>query len=408
VDTRWIVAGLVAVVMLWDLPCSAQGTEGVLIPENVPPNSPISIGPILLTPTFELKDIGVDTNVFNNDAEVSDFTATPSVQMVSAMLFGPMRFNGLLNTEYIWYQQFNSERSINNSFVLGLEGFFDRLHPWVNGSFVRTRAREGFEIDARAQRTLPTISAGLDWVVGSRTALALSSELARSEYAVFEEFGGANLSEQLNNSTQSFTGGLKFDLTPLTMLRVDADYSTASFAGNSVRDNDAWSIEPSLTFQPDAYISGRMMVGFKTLTPRSPELEDFVGFVAQGEVTMAFFDATQLAVIVERNTEYSFEPLHPYYVQAGFNLSLTQQIGGPFDVRVSGGRYDLTYRDLPDPDNGPRGTERRTTAGLGVGYRIGETIRMGIDGQIEQRRSIERPDRDYDRLFYYGSITYLL
>ena len=194
-DRRWPVACLtMAVLLLRVVPCVAQvGT--VQIPKNIPPDSPIQLGPFYVTPIFELRDIGMDTNVFNDDAKERDFTATPVAEMTSVTLFGPMRFTGLLNTEYVWFQTFRSERSFNSSSNLRFEGFFDRLRPWATGEFVRSRARQGLEIDVRALRTTPTIGAGLDWVVGSRTSLAVSSQLARTEYADFEQFQGANLSE---------------------------------------------------------------------------------------------------------------------------------------------------------------------------------------------------------------------
>ena len=324
------------------------------------------------------------------------------------MLFGPMRFTGVLDTAYVWYQKFRSERSINNNISLRFEGFFDRLHPWVSGEIVKTRERQGFEIDARAQRTQPTVRAGFDWAIGSRTGLAVSSRLERTEYAGFEQFQGANLSQQLDSESRDFTAGLRFELTPLTMLWVDVEYETARFAFEPVRDNDAWAVTPRLRFRPDAFISGELMVGYKTLTPKSPVLQQFEGIVAQGDLTLSLLDVTQFTIEIERNTEYSFEELHPYYVQAGGRLTITQQIGGPFDVRVNGGRYELSFRDLPDARSGPRGKEQLTIGGFGVGYRIGETIRIGVDGELQKRRSILRPVRDYDRIIYYGSISYLL
>ena len=409
VDSRRTLACLVvAMLALGVAPCVAQVTGTAQIPENVPPDSPIRLGPFYVTPTFELKDIGIDNNVFNDDVEARDFTVTPSAGMTGVTLFGPMRLTGLLNTEYVWFQKFRSQRSINSTVNLRFEGFFDRLRPWVTGEFVRTRARQGLEIDVRAQRTLPTIEAGLDWVIGSRTALGVSSRMARTEYADLEQFQGANLSEQLDSTTRAYGAGLRFELTPLTMLMVDGEYSTARFDGAVVRDNDAWSVMPRLRFQPDAFISGELMVGFKTLTPESPTLQKFEGFIALGNLTVSLLDITEFGVEVERNTEYSFDELHPYYVQTGARVTITQQIGGPFDLRVSIGRYELVYRDLPDPAFGPRGTEQLTTGGVGVGYRLGETIRIGVNGQLEKRRSIFRVDRDYDRIIYYGSISYLL
>ncbi|MCH7748822.1 MAG: outer membrane beta-barrel protein [Acidobacteria bacterium] len=409
VDSRWAMVCLaVAVLLLRVAPCVAQVTGTVQIPENVPPDSPIQLGPLYLTPTFALRDIGVDNNVFNDDVQESDFTVTPSVEIAGVSLFGPMRFTGRLNTDYVWFQKFRSERSFNNTVDLRFEGFFDRLHPWATGEFVRTRARQGLEIDVRAQRTAPTIGAGLEWVVGSRTSLAVSSRLARIRYAGNEQFQGANLSEQLDSTTRTYGAGMRFELTPLTMLLVDGEYTTARFTGESVRNNNAWSVMPRLVFQPDAFISGELMVGFKTLTPTSPALEGFEGVVTQGNLTVSLLDVTQFRIEVERNTEYSFDPLHPYYVQTGATVTITQQIGGPFDLEVSLGRYELAYRDLPDPAFGPRGTEQLTTGKVGVGYRLGETFRVDINGQLEKRRSIFRRDREYDRVIYYGTLAYLL
>ena len=409
-DSRWAVAGLVvAVLLLGGIPWDAQIPATAQITENTLPDSPIRIGPVYFTPAFELKDVGFDRNVFNDDAEERDFTATPSAMLEGVMLFGPMRVTGNSNTDYVWYQEFRSERSINNDVKLRLEGFFDRLHPWVTGQYVRTRERVGFEIDSRAQRTESVVESGLDWVVGSRTSLVLSGRLARNEYAGFEQFEGASLSEQLDSEERAYRAGLRFEVTPLTALQVDGEYGTARFSGGgSVRDNDSWSVMPRLTFQPDAVISGELMVGYKTLTPKSPVLETFEGVVALGSLTMSLLDVTRVAVELERNTSYSFEELHPYYVQTGARLTITQQIGGPFDVQITGGRFELNYRNLPDPVAGPRGTEQLTMGGLGIGYQIGETIRLGVNGQFQKRRSILRRDRDYDRTVYYGSISYLL
>ena len=405
---RTVIGGLAALLLL-PAPGLAQiGAASVQIPENQPPDAPIQFGPLYLSPSFELRDIGFDNNVFNDDAEERDFTATPSATMQTNLLAGPLRLTGGINTDYIWYRTFSSERSVNSRFDLMLEGFFDRYRPWVSGAFVRTRAREGFEIDARAQRTEPTLRGGLDWVVGSRTALAFSTERRRKRFAELEQFQGANLSEQLDNTTEVYTTGLRFELTPLTMLLVDAEYTVASFDGVSVRDSEAWSMLPTLRFQPDAYISGELMVGYKTLTPDNPTLVGYAGIVARGNLTFSLLDITQFAIELERDTEYSSDELHPYYVQTGAEITITQRIGGPFDVRLVGGRYELAYRDLPDPILGPRGTEQRTTAGVGVGYRLGQTIRFGVNGQFENRRSTLRPERDYDRTVYYASISYLL
>lgn len=388
-------------------PARAQvGT--VQIPENNPPEAPIQLGSLYVQPSFELKNVGVDGNVFNDDKQESDFTATPSARLLNTLIAGRLRMTGVVNSDYVWYETFKSERSVNNLVDLRVEGFFDRYRPWVVGSLLRSRERQGYEIDTRARRTEPTVQAGLDWVVGSRTALAFSSRFEEKRFDESEEFEKANLSQQLNHRTVATAAGFRFELTPLTMLLVDAEYEEATFDGTSTRDNTGWSVMPMLRFQPDAYISGEIMVGVKTLKPKNPALVGFEGFVARGNITLSLLDLTELTVELERNTEYSLDELHPYFVQTGGRITVIQQIGGPFDVRVTGGRYALSYRDLPDPVLGPRGNERLTLGALGVGYRLTDSIRLGLTGQVESRRSLSRPNRDYDRTVYYGSLSYLL
>ena len=126
--------------LVWAEPSAAQYV-GSQIPENTLPPSPIRLGPIYVSPTFEVKDIGTDTNVFNDDVEERDYTATPSAQVVSVVLLGSVRATGTLNLDYVWYQKFRSERSVNTSVGMRVEGFFDRLHPWVSGEPGPGRAR---------------------------------------------------------------------------------------------------------------------------------------------------------------------------------------------------------------------------------------------------------------------------
>lgn len=376
------------------------------IPQNLPPDTPYQTGPFYLAPTIGLKDVGVDTNVFNDQAEEQDFTATPTAAVDATSLIGPFRLATNLAVDYVWYQTFESQRALNTNVVARLEAYLDRVRPWASVGYSRSRTRRGFEIDPRVQRQLPTFGTGVDWVLGSRTALALSAQFQRPDYAEDATVAGVSLADQLSGDEARYRAGLLFDLTPLTTFRIDGERGTATFDGGSVRNNDSWSVLPALLFQPDAAISGQVMVGYRSLTPKNTALESFQGLVADGSLVLDFWDVTQFQVEVSRDVEYSFDELHPYYVQSGGRLVVTQQIGGPFEVVLLGGLYDLAYRDLPDVRFGPRGTERRAIAGAGVGYRLGDTVRIGLDAQFDNRRAESRPNRDYDRVIYYGSIIY--
>ena len=404
VNWWWLAAWLVFVGAS-PVPARAQLSPSQ-IPENVPPDAPFQLGPFYVTPTFELRDVGVDPNVFNDESEERAWTATPSTTIQSTALAGPFRLATNLTADYLWYQSFAAERSLNTNVAARLEAYLDRIRPWASAGWLRTRARRGFEIDARAPRRTPSFGTGVDWVLGSRTSIATSAQFQRSEYADTATFAGVSLADQLNGDETSYRAGLVFDVTPLTAFRVDGERRTARFLEGSVRDNASWAVLPSLVFQPGAALSGSVIVGYRSFAPTNLELEGFNGVEVNTTAAINVRETTQVAIEGSRGIEYSFEELHPYYLQTGGRVQVLQRVGGPVEVTLMGAIYELAFRDLPGDPQGPRGSQRLRLAGIGVGYRLSETVRLSLNAQSEKRRSVARPNRDYDRMFYYGSIAY--
>lgn len=398
---RLFSGGLVWMMSAGIAPCALAQVQ-----VNEPPDAPIQFGPLFLTPDLTVREVGVDTNVFNDDREERDFTATIGSGLEAVVLFGPGRLTATTLTDYVWYQDFAEERSVNNRLGVGLEAFLTHLRPFVEAEYLRTRERPGFEIDARARRTDPRLTAGVDLVLGSRTTLALSASRFQTEFAPDETFEGVNLSQALNNTANTFRVAYRMALTPLTTFVLNTELQHDRFDAASFRNADSYRVAPRLEFDPDALVSGDVEFGFRHFKPRGG-LQPYRGLVGRAAVSYTMLQSTQFTLDFQRDTGYSFEEQQPYYIQTGGTLSMTQRIAGPWDLLLRGGRQQLRYREPGVPDADAR-LDHVTTYGGGVGYRLGETVRIGVNVERARRRSTEKPDRRYDRDRYFLSVAYVL
>ena len=119
-------------------------------------------------PSINLHDIGFDSNIFNEAPQQRDdftFTVTPRVQ--TALRLGAARLAAVSSGDFVYYQTYKDQQSVNGMFDGRLELVSERLRPYVSAGRLRTRDRTGFEIDARARRLETNITAGVDLNVTS-------------------------------------------------------------------------------------------------------------------------------------------------------------------------------------------------------------------------------------------------
>ncbi|MGH9331951.1 MAG: outer membrane beta-barrel protein, partial [Vicinamibacterales bacterium] len=259
---------------------------------------------------------------------------------------------------------------------------------------------------ARAQRRDWRVEAGTLVALTSRTSIVVAGRRGSLEFDDGEIFNGVPLAGALNNDHDAYEGGLRFELTPLTTLQVTSAYQRDRFDTASDRDTRTWRITPTLEFAPSALISGRLAVGYTSFEPQSPSIEPYRGLTAAGTLAWSL-NTTRLEGTIDRDVRYSYEVLQPYYLTTGGRLTVTQVITGPLDVQVVGGRQRLEYRDVEplDLNLASRRTDTITTWGGGIGFRIGDTARLGFNYEDASRRS-PRPERNFDRQRIYGSLTY--
>jgi hypothetical protein len=391
-----------AAVLLTAAPARAQQVGPP--PDDLADRARLRLGPFYFQPWIALTNAGYDTNVFNDYQEPKeDFTFTLTPALDGGMRAGPARLNFRLVTDYVWYRTYKSEEGVDGSTLLQFELRYSWFRPHVSAEWINTRSRPGYEIDARAERNIPTYEAGADVRLASRTWAVLAYRHASTRFLAGEVYQDVPLDQALNNTMQTSTAGVRLELSPFTNLSLLARLEQVQFDQATFRDNESWLFVPTLDFSPDALLSGQAAVGYRSLTATTAGVPDFQGVVVNVSLKYSPLPSTSVGFGGARDIAYSFEETYPYYLLSGINASFTQRIVGAFEIIVQGRLEWLDYRvieglSLPRED---------TVAiyGGGVGYRLGEMARVGLDVEWSERQS-DLPDRAYQGTRIFGSFRY--
>jgi hypothetical protein len=374
----------------------------------------IEVGPVTITPHFEIREVGIDDNVFNDPVDPQrDFTATMTSRVNARVRMGWTRLTGSSTVDAVYFKKFTEERALNRA----AEGRFEigegLLRPFLTAGIIDTNERMNAEIDARAGRRQTNYGGGVGVAFTPRTILLLSARRSNLDFDDDEQYRGVNLSRTLNSHSDQFDAGIRMAITPLTTWDITGGVQYDRFGRDPRRNADSLRVTTGLEFNPSALLSGRASVGYRRFTPAVSSLAAYNGIVAQAGLTYSV-ESTRVEGQLERDVRYSFEDLEPYYVTTGGRIVITRQLAGPVDTQGIIGRQSLDYREF-GADSAPGAPrissevsrrDRASVYGVGLGYRLGHTARFGFNVEWSRRRSDELADRRYNRRRLYGTVTY--
>jgi hypothetical protein len=388
-------------VVLSSVAATAHAQGGV--PEAVE-TMPIHVGPLGLRPSVSITNVGMDSNVFNDAAAPQeDFTATIVPRLVARVRGGRLVLSYGSAADMVYFKKFTSERSVNASTDVRLDGNFGRLQPYVSAGWVDTKDRLNAEVDVRTPRTQRTVAGGVRLLLASRTAVVVSARRFNLDFDEGAQFLGVDLTRTLNSRSDTVDAALQLLLTPLTTFSMTTSFQRDRFAGASERDSDTLRLLPALQFDPTSLIRGNIAVGYRRFRPLTPALPDYSGLLVQAGLGYTLLTRTRFDLDLTRDVQYSFEELEPYYLSTGSRLTVTHQLVGPLDLQAFGGRQSLAYRQRQ-----VAGDVRRDEVdiyGGGAGYRLRDSLRLGLTWETNRRRSV-LDERRYDRHRIYASLTY--
>lgn len=364
------------------------------------------VGPLGITPSIALSNLGTDDNVFNDSLDPKkDTTAAvgPAANLVLRM--GRSRLSGTASGQYLYFQKYDTQRSWNTN----LDGTWRfplvRITPFVLGSRTGTKDRPGYEIDSRSRRVDRAAGFGSDVRISSKTTLVLTGKRSWFKYDDTEQYLGINLGERLDRRSDAEELQARFTLTPLTTFVVRAQAVQDRFDVATVRNTDSFSVMPGFELRPQALISGEVFVGVRRFSVLSDTIPDYTGVAAEVKAKYTL-SATRIGLNVARDVTYSYEALQPYYALTDTGADVTQRITHAWDVVVRGSRQSMAYRNVVSTATPSDRIDRSWMAGGGIGYRVGETLRLGFDANYYRRTVDLDETRNYKGLRLGASISY--
>jgi Putative beta-barrel porin 2 len=400
---RWILALGGVAALLAPAPLFAQ-VGG----DDPAATARVHLGPLSFTPRVAIKNLGVDSNVFNAaESPERDFTAAfvPGVDAWLRMRRAVL--SSKTSVEWVYFRQATKQRSLNVAEDARLDLFLARLNPHVGGRYDRTRQRPNLEVDQRVRQKTTEASAGVGLLIGSRFRVDLDGRQTTVDYND-GEYGDAFLADALNRTSTVAQVSARFGLTPLTTFVLRAASTRDRFELSPLRNSDSISVVPGFEFKPFAIISGSAFVGMRRFNALDSGVRDFNGLVSAVNVNYVAREVLKFTVRVDRDIDYSYRTDKPYFVSSGGSLEVTRAIGLYWDVVGRAGLNRLVYRaaDTPGVLGGDE-RDRVTSRGVGIGRKVGENLRIGFDVDYVSRRS-DVKGRNYDGFrigasFIYGS-----
>ena len=373
--------------------------------QNVPDPSETArfhLGALSLTPKFGVRNLGMDTNIFNvAESPQKDLTATFTGGVDTWIRVGRAYLAGRTTGDWHYFQRASDQRSVD----LSQEGRVDvdllRLVPRVGGSFLNSRQRPNDEFDIRVQQQNVSAFVGVMVPIGSKARVDFEWKEQEYDYSV-GSFGDGAIASALNRKSQlaAFTGG--FDVTPLTRFLVRADIRKDRFAFAGERNSDSVRVMPGVELQPSAVVSGRAFVGYRRFRTPSQTVPDVTSLVAMVELKFVAADAFRVTGQFNRDLDYSLDLDESVYVSTSVGMEMLKAVGLEWDVV---GRFRNASLGYQQNGSVPGRVDRVWLVGTGVGRRIGTELRLGFDVDFINRTS-DLAARGYDGFKYGFSVTY--
>lgn len=361
------------------------------------------LGPVALTPKIGLRNVGVDTNIFNSTGTPQkDFTATFVSGTDAWLRVGRAVVSSKTTADWVYFQKTASQRSFNVNEDARMDVDLLRLVPRAGGSFLNTRQRPNDEIDERVQQRNVGAFAGVSIPVGSKFSLDLDGRQTRYDYSG-GDVSDEDIATALNRQSRAGSFVVSVELTPLTTFSVRAERQVDRFEFTPERNSDSVRVMPGFKFEPSAIISGSAFVGYRKFETPSPAVPNFSGVVAEVELKFLAMDLFRITGKARRDVEYSLDLHESFYVSSSIEAEIVQALGLDWDVvgRVRRGR--LAYQQTGASASGR--VDHAVQTGIGLGRRLGTDMRIGFDVDYVKRQSAV-DTRAFDGFRFGSSVTY--
>src|SRR6185503_20083032 len=325
-------------------------------------------GPLTWSPTFQLREAGVDSNVFNTPLDPKEDVTAGALSSVSSLLtLGILEATTTGSLEYLYFDRYKNDRGFNRRVATHLEFPLTRFSPDVTATAGRQKQTYEEGVTLRDVESAPQL----------------------------------NRESTLGTLTGRVTG------TPLTTFEAVATLGRDAFPFRPAADTDNMRLDAGFEFSPDAIIRGRASIGYHSMQPHrnvsNAVAANFTGITSSVDLSYTLLEVTRFTGRFARDSSYSIDTNQPYYVSTGGSLEVLQTLFGPVDLTVRAAREKLDY---PATDLEAGHADFADTFGGGPSIRMGPQAVIALLYDSSERRSPRGPEFGYQRRRIYTTVTY--
>jgi len=270
------------------------------------------LGPLYLTPKLELKNAGVDTNVFNQRTdEIPDTSIVLSPTLLGALPVGRrLRLTGGMHVDLNYFRRQQTERSTDFGGDGRAELDFGPFTFFGAGGGGQSRQRFSIDIDQRVLRHERWATAGVKVTPTPRISATVSGTGWVYEFASLI-VRGVNVKENLDRNELTAHGQLRYALTRQTTLVASADVIEDRFLSqprSASRLSRSYRYLAGFEFGEKALIRGRILAGQREF-PASASAPRYRGPAFAVSTSLPLLHYGVLTVIAERDIYYALSPV---------------------------------------------------------------------------------------------------
>ena len=310
-----LVTALVAA--LAGSPASAQSQAN----ETPAVGRPLTFGTLQVYPSISMRDIGVDTNIYNESVVVrQDFTYTVAPRVLAEL---PLEIH-TSSARWIGLRVSGSTRSANaqQHGQCLFEVRSGRVRPSILAGFSRARQRQATwtfgpqRIDQRPRR----------YGCGRRGITSFTAGRARQDgVRIRRNVQRRRAQRRTGPQHDDVSAGVRLDLTPLTSVVTAAEFEQARFTVARERDANSLKVSPAVD-SPKARSSPASVAGVAGL-PAADRAHAAVSRPhRERRRCYTLMNVTRFEVHATRDITYSYDKLFPYYLESGGQLTVSQRI----------------------------------------------------------------------------------
>jgi len=368
------------------------------------------LGPIYLTPKLELKNAGVDTNLFNARAgAIADNSMVLSPGLSGALPIGQrLRLTGSGHLDFNYFRHVSSERSTDFAGEGRAEvdvGPFTLFGGAGGGQF---RQRFSIDLDERLLRQEKWAATGFTYRMTNKFSTTLEGTGRIYSFEPSQD-SGRSVQRALDRNELTGTAQLRFALTSQTTLLLSVDAIEDRFLKQTIepRTTRSYRYLGGFEFGERALVNGKVLAGFREF-PSGQGSPAYRGPAIAVSVSTPLLRLGRLTGFAERDVFYSVssavvvnEVLRNSFASTSFRFEASVEL--PFDLigRGSFGLQEAKYI-LPFQfrNTAFQRVDHLWTTGGSILRRFGDSVRIG--GTLSwSRRVSNAPGFSYEG-FRYG------